>query len=746
MADSTTQPPVASPGKHFITVPKVVNGFEQMVQIEVDDTVGPTWGDRSQMTLVDRPVPRVDGPLKVTGEAKYTHDIRLPNMLFARILPAPYASANVISVDSTAAERIPGVVKVLKNDKQIINFQGDPVAAVAAETPEAAEDGIRAIQVVYQPTPHVVDPDTAVLPDAPKVYPDGNVRGGTPHGDPDAVNMALAGCSAVVGGEFRTQFQHHSCLETHGIVVDYNGGDSATVYASTQSTFSIPGDAANSLGIDPGKVVAITGHMGGGFGSKYGIGMPGDFACRLAAATGRSVHLMLTRSDEFLTAGNRSASLVRLKLGAGADGKLEAISAEQHRLGGLGDGSQFPQPYLYKVPNVYRTIDSIHMNIDSSCAFRGPGAPQSAFPMESLMDDLAVKLNMDPIEFRKLNVGDVVYHRQMDLAADKIGWSTGRNKSPGFGQTGVKKRGMGIGLSAWGGGGGPACKVTVNLNIDGTIDVLSGTQDLGTGTRTYVASIVADHFGLPITAVTPHIGDSRNGSANGSGGSTTAASLAPAVKNAAFNAATALFSRIAPALGAKPEDLSLSNGNVVVSATKSITFKQACALLGTTGISATGEWSPGLSDSGVHGVQIAEVEVDTETGRVKLLRIVGVQDCGLPLNRLTLESQLNGGMIQGMGYALYEGKVTDRTTGLMLNTNFEEYKLPGALEMPEFIPVIDDADTRNVIGAAEPVTIPTASAIANAVYNACGVRVRYLPITPDKILNGIAALGQGAAS
>jgi xanthine dehydrogenase YagR molybdenum-binding subunit len=745
MPDTTSPLPAAPPGKHYIKVQQAVNGFEKTVDVLVDDnTSAPTWGDRTQMTYVNKSVPRVDGPMKVTGTAKYTHDIRLPNMLFGRILQAPYASAKVTSIDTSAAEKIPGVIAVISNGNKTIRFQGDPLAAVAAETPEAAEDGIRAIKVTYQPGNHVVDPDDAVQPDAPKVYPDGNIRPGGTRGDQADVAAQLAQCAAVVEGEFRTPFQHHSCLETHGIVVDYTGGDSATVYASTQSTFSIPGDAANVLGLDSSKVVAITEYMGGGFGNKYGIGMPGDYACQLSKQTKRPVHLMLTRSDEFLTAGNRSASIVRLKIGAGADGKLVAISAEQHRLGGLGEGSQQDQPWRYHVPHVYRTVDSIHMNIDSSSAFRAPGAPQTAFPMESIMDDLAAKLELDPIELRKRNVDDQTYHRQMDLGAARIGWAAGRNSRPGVGQTNAKKRGMGLALSAWGGGGGPACKVTVNISPNGAVDILSGTQDLGTGTRTYMASIVADELALPITAVTAHIGDSRNGSANGSGGSTTAASLAPAVKDAAHNARTALLGRIAQAVDAKPEDMAMSGGKVVVSPTKTITFKQACALLGTTGVSVTGEWKPGLSDGGTHGVQIAEVEVDTETGRVKVLRLVGVQDCGLPLNRLTLESQLNGGMIQGMGYALYEQKVTDRTTGLMLNTNFEEYKLPGTMEMPEFIPIIDDADKRGVIGAAEPVTVPTAAAIANAVYNACGVRIRTLPITPDKVLNGLAALRGGA--
>jgi xanthine dehydrogenase YagR molybdenum-binding subunit len=733
--------------KRKMKVPKVVNGLETMVEIEVDDNAGPDWGDRTKMRLLNHHIPRVDGPDKVTGAAKYTHDIRLPNMVYGRVLASPYAKAKVTSLDASEAEKMPGVAAVLTYPNKTLLYQGDPVAAVAARTPEIAEDAIRAIRVTYDPLPHVVDADLAMKPNAPQVHNDtSNIQSAETRGDKDAVEALFAQCAAVVEGEFRTPFQHHSCLETHGVVVDYNGGDSATVYASTQGTQTIPGDAARELGIPEANVVSIVHHMGGGFGSKFGIDLPGSIACKLALKAKRPVHLLLTREDEFLMAGNRSASLVRAKLGATSDGKLLAISAEQHKLGGLGDGSQRGLPYIYHVEHVYRTMDSVHTNIDSSRAFRGPGSPQASFPMESLMDDVAYKLDMDPIEVRKRNIPDPAWGRQMDIAAEKAGWATGRNKQPGLGQTGIKKRGMGLGLAEWGGGGGPACKVTVKIASDGGVDVSSGTQDLGTGTRTYTAAIVAEEFGLPMSAVRPHIGDSRLGSANASGGSTTAPSLAPAVKIAAYNARLAMFARIAPGLGAKPEELTAQDGKITTASGKSVSWKQACAALGTQGITAEGEWKPGLSSGGAHGVHLAEVEVDTETGKVQVLKLIGVQDCGLPLNRLTIESQLNGGLIQAMGYGLYEGKVTDRETGLMLNANFEEYKLPGALEMPEFVTVIED-DPRGVIGMAEPGTIPTAGALANAIYNACGVRIRTLPITPDKVLNGLIALnGKGTAA
>jgi xanthine dehydrogenase YagR molybdenum-binding subunit len=746
-----TQSSAPQPGtshKRKIMVPKVVNGFETMVEIEVDDSAGGGWGDRTKMAVLDKPLPRLDGPDKVTGKAKYTHDIRIPGMLYGRVLASPHPRAKVTRCETKNAEQIPGVAAVISFGGKDLFYQGDPVAIAAATTPEIAEDAIRAIEATYDVLPHVVDIDTAMEPNAPRAHPDTpNVEPDEMRGDKNAVEAMFSQCAAVAEGEFRTSFQHHSCLETHGVVVDYNGGDTATVYASTQGTFSVLGDAAGALDLPINNVTVIVHHMGGGFGSKTGLDLPGMLACQLSKKTKKPVHFMLTREDEFLMAGNRNGSMQRVKLGAASDGTLVAITAEQHRSAGLGDGSLRGQPYIYNVGHVYRETYSVHTNIDSSRAFRAPGSPEASFPMESLMDDLAAKLDMDPIDLRKKNNGDPVYARQMDIAAQKIGWATGRNKSPGAGQTGTIKRGMGLGLSQWGGGGGPSCEVTVAISSDGGVKVQSGTQDLGTGTRTFTGAIVAEELGLPIEAVQVEIGDSRYGNANASGGSTTAASLAPAVKDAADNARAALFARIAPGLGAKPEELIATTGRVVLPSGKSISWKQACAALGPTGISAKGQWKPGLSDNGVHGVHIAEVEVDTETGKVRVLRLVGVQDCGLPLNRLAIESQVNGGMIQGMGYCLYEGKVTDRETGRMLNTNFEEYKLPGALEMPEFTPIIDDADTRGVIGMAEPGTIPTSGAIANAIFNACGVRVRSLPITPDKILDGLAELkGNGGAS
>ena len=732
------------PKKKKIKVPRVINGQEQIVEIEVDDTGGPSWGPKEAHTILNKAIERVDGPAKVTGKAKYTYDVRPKGMLYGRILRSPHACGEVTAIDISAAEKMEGVKAVISMGMKQLKYEGDPVAAVAAISPEIAEDAIRAIKVVYNKKPHVVTPEQAIQPDAPKVYNEGNVRRGERRGDPAEIETALKACDAVVEREYQITMQHHVCLETHGVTVDYNGGDSAIVYASTQGTFTIPGEAAGALGLPGNKVTAVVEYMGGGFGSKFGLMLPGQIACQLSKQAKAPVKLMFNRPEEFLMAGNRNGAWFKVKAGATKDGKLAAITTTQYATGGLGDGGLRSLPYIYHVEKVHVDASLLFTHQDSAVAMRAPGSPQPSFAMESLVDDLAAAIDMDPIAFRKQNLNDPAFARQMDAGAKALGWER-RPAKPGggeaYGPWKSLKRGMGCGLATWGGGGGPSCQVDIFIQPDGAIAVQVGTQDLGTGTRTYTAGIVAEEFGLPVKAVETRIGRSNYGNANPSGGSTTTASLAPAVKDAAFNARTMFFAKVAPALNAKPEDLVAVGGKIFASNApeKSLTWKQACAVLGMAGLAARGEWKPGMSGNGVHGAQFAEVEVDIETGQVRVLKMVGVQDCGLPMNRTAVESQLNGGMIQGLGYALLEKHVVDPFTGNMLNAAMDEYKIPGCLEMPEMIPLIDDGDTRNqVIGMAEPSAVPGASAIANAVFNACGVRVNSLPITPDKILDGLA--------
>src|SRR5215208_759136 len=481
--------------KKKIKVPRVVNGVDTLVEIEVDDEGGPVWGPNDKHALLNKRLTRVDGHVKVSGVAEYTHDKRVPGMLYGRLLRSPHAHARVLRVDASAARRIPGVKAVVgATDEEVVEgsnrasevaekqnrtdvggakpakrelvvlFAGQPVAAVAATTPEVAEDALRAIRVEYEVLPHVVRAEDSLKEGAPKVTADAkelNVDPRDKRGDPDKVAEALKGADVTIEAEYRTPIIHHSSLETHGNVVDYRGGEEATVYASTQWTFSIPKDAAEELGLKESAVRAVVEHMGGGFGSKFGIGVEGMLACQLSKQAKAPVHLMLTRKDEFLLGGNRSGSWQKFRAGARRDGTLVALHATQYALGGVGDGSQAGQPYVYSAANAYREGYSVHTHEDASRAMRAPGHPQASFAVESLMDELAYKLGLDPVEFRKKNLKDQVYHRQLDRGAQAIGWEN-RTKTPGGGK-GPLKRGIGCGIGAWGGGGNAQCVVDVTI-------------------------------------------------------------------------------------------------------------------------------------------------------------------------------------------------------------------------------------------------------------------------------------------
>src|SRR6266481_3793704 len=335
MPQQQPQPSPTPPKKKKVRVPRVVSGIETMVEIEVDDVAGPGWGPNDKHTLLNHRLTRVDGPLKVSGAAQYTYDVRLPGMLYGRILRCPHAHARV-KIDSSKAATMPGVKAIIQTPLTEFRFAGSPVAAVAATTAELAQDAARAIVVEYEVLPHVVRAQDAIKPESPEVLPsdpkkpdERNLRLANKSGDAQKVEAAIAASDAVVEAEYYTPRIHHACLETHGMVVDYSGGGSATVYATTQGTFTIPEDAATELGLPQSAVTATVQHMGGGFGSKFGIGIEGMLACRLSKQTKSPVKLMLTRADEFLMTGNRSASWTKFKTGANKDGTLVAMQATQ---------------------------------------------------------------------------------------------------------------------------------------------------------------------------------------------------------------------------------------------------------------------------------------------------------------------------------------------------------------------------------------------------------------------------------
>lgn len=710
---------------------------------------GPAWPAHSDLAVLNHDLVRVDARAKVTGQARYTHDVRVEGMAYARLLLAPVPALVIKKIDVAPALKIPGVLGAIVLEDARTRWLGEPIAAVAATTPERAEDGLRAIVFEYEKDRWAVDEAQATAANAPLVGE--KAPKVATNGDENAAREALKSAAAVVTGTYSVPVQHHASLETHGVVVDYRGGDEATVYCSTQSTFSFAPEAAEFLGLKASRVTGMVEYMGGGFGSKFGLGIEGRAACELSKAIKRPVHLMMSRSDEFLAAGNRTGARATLELGAASDGTLVGLISKRHKFGGVNDGSLAKHPYIYSVGKTYSSTTPVPMNLDGNRAMRAPGHPQSSFLMESAIDELAYQLALDPLEMRKKNLKDPVYARQLDRVAREIGWTEHPHKTkPGDAKANLCV-GIGFAVSIWGGGGGEGTEVEVRIERDGSVSASVGTQDLGTGSRTYVAAITAEELGLRLEDVTAHIGSTKLGAATGSGGSTTTASLASAVKVAAYNAARAFADALAPTFGIEAERVTFRGGKVSDARGEkpALTWKQACATLPADGLRAKGDlrkksaWQEAhvaaLSASGIHGAGAAKVEVDTQTGRVRVLEMVAMHDCGLPLNRKAIQSQINGGMVQALSYALLEERVIDSALGTMLNPSFEDYKLASSLEMPKMTSIIDDEDQRGVIGIAEATCIPGHSAIANAVFNACGARVRSLPITPDKVL---AALGK----
>jgi xanthine dehydrogenase YagR molybdenum-binding subunit len=705
-----------------------------------------SWGERGSHRLLNNDIPRIDGPVKVTGRAQYTHDVRLPGMVYARFVCCPHPKAKV-SLDLAPALAVPGVVDAMSvlGDREETMFLGEPVAVVAAETPDLAEDGARAIVVQYEELDWTVSRERSLEEGSARVRDEGDVRVRRQNQEGD-VEQGLAASDVVIEGTFTVPVQHHVCLETHGHVIDYQADDSsAIVYGSTQGTFSLL-EAARHLDIPSENVEGTVQHMGGGFGSKFGMGVEGRVACELAERIGRPVHLMLDRPQEFLCAGNRTGVVATFRAGATRDGVLKAIHARADLLGGLARGSYASQPYVYRAENIDFETRSVHTNLDGQRAMRAPGHPQASFGIEGVMDMLAYGIGMDPLEFRIANLEDEEWHRQLRRCAGEIGWAEHAHKtapgSPHLDEGGDYREGIGFGVSVWGGGGFPECVTEVRIDRDGSVVVEVGTQDLGTGTRTYVAAIVAEELGLPIDAVTARIGRTSYGRANTSGGSVTTASLAPSVKEAAHAAREKLLAHLAPLMGVEVADIRIAAAGGVESTNgdSSMTWDQVCYALPAGGINATAEWARHLASNGVHGAQAAKVRVDLRTGEVKVLKMVCVQDLGLPMNRLAVRSQINGAMVQALSYGLLEQRVVDPWLGLALSANLEDYKVAGSLEMPEMVAIIDDEDTREqVVGVGEPPVIPGQSAIAGAIHNACGVRVFEMPMTPDRVLNALVA-------
>jgi xanthine dehydrogenase YagR molybdenum-binding subunit len=758
---------------------------------ELPEGEPPPWPPNADLTVVGKPTQRTDARQKVTGAARFTADVQLRGMLYARRIVSSIPHGRVVSIDTSKAERVAGVKAIHLLERTYdgprlrdpaaeprsrfptVRYVGQPLGAVAATTQAAADEAARLVEVQYEPLPFVIDPEAALRPGAPLVYPgaveegdsgggggskaglrtQGNQRGPerVARGD---VERGFAEAEVTVEGSFTTQVQTHCCMETHGVVAHWDAGH-LEIHASTQGVTGFRWDIAQLLGIPPERVRVLTQYVGGGFGSKFGAGSYGVLAAELSRKAKRPVRLMLDRAEEQVSTGNRPSTRQHLRIGARRDGTLTAIQLESFGTAGVGTGAGVRRAagWMYACPNFTSEQSDVFTNAGPGSAFRAPGEPQGVFGLEQLVDELAEKLGLDPLVLRdRIDTREDAASRQhrveRRVGAERVGWA--RRHAPGA-DTGRVKRGLGVAQALW-----PrlvimpaGCEVAISR--DGRVEVRSAAQDIGTGTRAVLAQVAAEELGLRPEDVTVRIGDSDFPAAPVSGGSNLTGSLTPAVRTAAHEAGQRLLALAAKQLRAAPAELGFRERAVVVRGdpSRALPFAEAAARIGHSGIVVRRERRDdyGFSGQGLRGalggVQFAEVAVDTETGIVKVERVVAVQDCGRPINPLGLQNQVNGGILHGISWALYEDRVLDPATGRMLNADLEMYKLAGAREVPRIeVHLIEEYRARSATdagGIAEPANIATAAAIANAVYNAIGVRIRDLPITPRRVLAALAA-------
>jgi CO/xanthine dehydrogenase Mo-binding subunit len=734
----------------LIKTEKEIEGRYTEQWVVVDEDALEQWPAGPRDT-VGRPTPRQDGARRARGEARYTADVQLPGMLHTAVLRSPFARARVRELDTRMAERAPGVRAVIGPDTAPLTdepaYQGAPVAAVAADTYGQARAALALLEVEWEQLEPLLDPDEAVrrnqLVGEPSSYERGDLERG------------LAEADVVVEAEFRTQTVVHNSMETHQAVCQWDGGDHLTVYISTQFVWGVREDVAEHFGLPQDNVRVVCEFMGGGFGSKNGADAHTYVAAELARMTGRPVKCMLTRREENLDAGNRNATIQRLRAGARSDGTLTALDGEFVNATGFGGwltSTGGPMRMLYACENV-RTVEyGAKLNTPPMKAFRAPGFVEGTFGLERLMDELAAKLDLDPLELRRRNYAQ---HDAMDERpfSSKNLLECYRRAQPHWARRDAVrassdetwKRGVGLASQVWYGGGGPPSYAWVRVGADARVAVVTAMQDIGTGSATAMAQIAAEELGLPIDRVEVSLGDTARGPyATVSAGSATIPSMGPAVRSAAADAARQILEIAAQRYDREQRLLSLKDGRIVCSDGGSWPLEEVTGMLESGQI--LGKGSRGPNPTGMRiltfGVQVAEVAVDVQTGEVRVDRIAAVHDVGRVINPLGASSQVEGGIIQGLGHTLSEERLLDPATGTILTQTLDAYKLPTIADVPVIVTdLVDEPDAHltnlGSKGLGEPPIIPTAAAIANAIRDATGADVRSLPINREEMLRAL---------
>ena len=740
-----------------------------------------------------RPI-RHDGVDKVTGRAKYGADVTLPGLLHGKVLRSPHAHARIKSIDASAALALPGVKAVITSAdfpdlapgmvqmgelpmnprylsmnimaKGKVLYDGHAVAAVAATSPHIAEEAAKLIKVDYEVLPHVQSVLDSMKDGAPILLPDVRTAGAAEKSDKQTnvanqvrfargdLEAGFKAAAVIVEREFDTAMVHQGYIEPHNAVAQYNSDGQTTIWTSTQGAFTARDQCALVLGIPASSIKAVPAEIGGGFGGKIPIYLE-PLALLLSKKTGRPVKLVMSRGDVLRATGPTSGSHIRVKMGANKEGKITAAQIWMAYEAGAFPGSPVGAGCMtvlapYNLENLQIDGFDVLVNKPKTAAYRAPGATNAAMGAETVIDELAEKLSIDPLEFRRINGATEGTAQPAGPQFRRIGYletveaakNSAHYKSP-LPKVDGKKVGRGVASGFWFNAGFQS-SATVNINTDGTANVVTGSTDIG-GTRASCAMIAAELLGLKAEEVHPVVADTESiGHTDMTGGSRVTFATGYAVYEAAQDAINQIKQRAATLWKAKPEDVVFQDG--VVSCTtnghESMTLKELAAKLPRAGGPVAGRASVNPRGVGpAFATHVVDVAVDPETGKVDILRYTATQDVGKAVHPSYVEGQIQGAVAQGVGWALNEEYYYD-DKGTLRNAGFLDYRMPTCLDLPMIetvlIEVPNPGHPIGIRGVGEVPIVPPPAAIANAIYRAVGVRMTELPMSPAKMTKAMA--------
>ena len=739
-----------------------------------------------------RPI-RHDGVDKVTGRALYGADFHAVGLLHGRVLRSPHAHARIKSIDTSRAEAHPGVRAVVTakdfpdvedkiadlgegaaNVKDLqdnvfagekVLYKGHQVAAVAAIDPHTAEEALELIDVEYEVLPPVIKVLDAMKDDAPLLHEDmrtdemgeksdkpSNVASHFQHKQGD-LDKGFAEADIVVEHDYTTETVHQGYIEPHNATALYNPDGHLTIWCSTQGAFAVREQVAEILDIPVSKIKVVPMEIGGGFGGKINVYIK-PIAAMLSMKTGKPVKVLMSRADVFEGTGPTPGSYVRVKMGATNDGRITAAEAYLAFEAGAYPGSPVGAAAFcvfspYKVENAQVDGYDVVVNKPKTAAYRAPGATNAAFAAETVIDEICEKIGMDPLEFRILNSakeGDirvdgpptphVGFVETVEAAKDHPHYST-----PLEGEN----RGRGVASGYWP-NFGMKSSVVINVTVDGTISLVEGSTDIG-GTRAAIAMQAAEVLGIPAESVTPSVADTDSvGYTAVTGGSRTAFATGYAAYEAAQDVKGQMIERAAKLWEVDADAVQFADGvfSTVNGTEQELDFKGLAARLDETGGPVVGRGTADPNQPGPSiGVHVVDVEVDPDTGKIDILRYTATQDAGKAVHPSYVEGQIQGGAVQGIGWALNEEYIYNEK-GEMTNASFLDYRIPTCLDLPMIDAVIVEVPNPGhpygVRGVGETPIIAPPAAIANAVYRAVGVRMKELPMSPGRVLKTLGKI------